>query len=280
MTEKAILINSYSQLKYFKRNKFSRIYWGVEFCQNLFPSLSDTKKIINFCCCNRIEFTLITPFFTGKNIDKLRNTILLLRKQRKRYEVVVNDWGSIYLLNREFSGKFTLSLGRLLTRQQRDPFMQLFINKQKILPIKKSDGRIVVIFHEVNKKFLKAMQSSYVGTEYFFRLAKKLKIDRVELNNLVQGVNLNSISLKKTLYYPFVNISTGRFCPMDTPNQRKFRIGVCKKDCLGYYDILKPNDLGFPLFKRGNTTFYKIPLKAELIKGSADRTVFQPELPF
>ena len=103
----------------------------------------------------------------------------------------------------------------------------------------------------------------------------------MELNNLIQGVDFDGIKFKKSLYTPYVNISTTRFCPMETNYQKKFRINVCRKECQKHYDILRKKILPEGLYKKGNTLFYKHPVKqSRLREGAVDRIVFQPELLF
>ncbi|MDD5477757.1 MAG: hypothetical protein PHG87_06150, partial [Candidatus Omnitrophica bacterium] len=111
-------------------------------------------------------------------------------------------------------------------------------------------------------------------------LLTELGVQRVELNNLLQGVNLRRIRLKKSLYTPFVNISTSRFCPMETRFQKIYRINVCRRECQKYYDLLRKKAVPKVIYKRGNTTFYKNPLSSAVLKNcGVDRIVFQPELP-
>ncbi|MFH1355329.1 MAG: hypothetical protein ABIH19_04180, partial [Candidatus Omnitrophota bacterium] len=281
--EKAIHITSLRNLKYFKEGAFQRIYWGQEFCQNLFPTLSDTDKIIEFSKKKGLGFTLVTPFVTEQGLAKVIKILKWLkRKHVIKAEIVINDWGVLEFIHSELKGIFGLSLGRLLVRQERDPSMKIIIEKQKPFGLKSKDGKIKVFMHRVpSREYCKGIKGSYINSVSVQHFLSDYGIKRVELNNVIQGMEIQSVKLEKTVYTPFVNISTTRFCPMKTKLQKIFRIGFCRKECQRYYEVLRNQLIPKFIYKRGNTTFYKNSLKPSLLnKSGIDRIVFQPELPF
>ncbi len=280
--EKAIHITKLDNLKYFKEREYQRIYWGVEFCQNLIPNLKDTEKILRFTRENNLGFTLVTPFVTERGLKRLAELFLWLKRRKTACEIVVNDWGVLEYLYNDFGRYFELTLGRLLTRQQRDPAMKRVLEKQLPFPIKGKDGKIRIIVHQPPKQqYQKAMKASYINSLLFQDFLSKFGIKRVELNNLIQGLDLEGIKFKKSLYTPYVYISISRFCPMESKFQRLYRINVCYKECQRYYDVLRKKAIPKIIYKRGNTTFYKNPVNIKKIKeDKIERIVFQPELPF
>ena len=280
--EKAIYISNLKNLKYFQKSRYQRIYWGVEFCQNLIPTLADTEKALKVIKKDRLKFTFVTPFVTEWGLKRLSEIFLWFKKRETSCEVVVNDWGILEYLHSEFKGYFELSLGRLLVRQQRDPTMKRVVEKQLPFAVKAKDGKIRIIVHKVpDKQYQAGIRASYVNSPFLAGFLSKFGIKRVELNNLIQGLNLEGIKFKKSIYTPFVNISTGRFCPMESRFQKIYRINVCRKECQRYYDILRNRAIPKMIYKRGNTTFYRNPLSSALLQEcGVDRVVFQPELPF
>lgn len=281
--ERAVHITSFKNLRYFKKKGYRRIYWGVEFCQNLIPNLADTEKILKFVNQNNLEFSLVTPFVTECGLNSLNKIFRWLKKQRlNNLEIVVNDWGVLECLHTESDGSFRISLGRLLARQQRDPAIKKVLEKQPPFAIKGKEGKINIIVHQLPaKKYQRGIKASYINSPLLQGFLSKFGIDRVELNNPVQGLNLEGIKFKKSLYTPFVNIATSRFCPMETRFQKIYRINVCRRECQRYYDILRNRAVPKVIYKRGNTTFYKNPVNIKKIENSGiDRIVFQPELPF
>ena len=280
--EKTIHITSLKNLRYFQKGRYKRIYWGVEFCQNLIPTLKDTREILRFINKNSLNFTLITPFVTEKGLKRLNEIFHWLKKQKIIPEIVVNDWGVLDCLHSEFGNYFDLALGRLLVRQQRDPAMQRVLQKQLPFAVKRKDGKISIIIHKPpQRRYQEGIKASYINSSLVQDFLAKFGVKRIELNNLIQGLNLDGLKFKKSIYTPFVNISTSRFCPMETKLQKIYRINVCKKECQKYYDILRNKAIPKIIYKRGNTTFYKNPVDIkEVLKNRLDRIVFQPEVPF
>ena len=167
-------------------------------------------------------------------------------------------------------------------RQQRDPSVGNVLKKQPPLFVKNKDGSTSVYVHALpGKRYREGMRSSYVNSWVAQDFLSCYGVERVELNNLIQGVNLKGIGFKKSLYTPSVNVSTTRFCPMETERQKMFRIDVCRKECRKYYDVLRTPDFPKAIYRRGNTLFYKNSLSPALLKTKEiDRIVFQPELSF
>ncbi len=281
--EKSGHITNLENLKYFRKDEYQRIYWGVEFCQNLIPNLADTEKILNFVKQNNLRVTLVTPFVTEQGLKRLKKIFSWLKKQNvKNLEIAVNDWGVLEYLHDGFNKYFELVLGRLLVRQQRDPAIKKVLEKQLPFAVKGKDGKINIIVHQPPaKKYRKGIKASYINSPLLQDFLSKFGIRRVELNNLIQGLNLDGIKFKKSLYTPYVNISTTRFCPMETKFQKIYRINVCRRECQRYYDILRSRAVPKIIYKRGNTTFYKNPVNIKkVVENGIDRIVFQPELPF
>jgi hypothetical protein len=279
--EKAIHITNLEKLKFFQKKRFQRVYWGAEFCQNLIPGLKSTEKIARFAEENHFEFTFVTPFVTERGLIKLKEMFYWFKKNRKMPEIVVNDWGVLECLNSEFKGYFKLSLGRLLTRQQRDPAIKTILEKQSPLAVKGKNGEIRILVHRVpDTRYQKGIKASYINTSYCAEFLSKFGVERVELNNLMQGTALEGIELKKSIYTPFVNISTSRFCPMETRFQKIYRVNVCAKECQKYYTVLRNRAIPKIIYKRGGTTFYKNPLNTKKALNTAiDRIVFQEDVP-
>ena len=278
--EKAIHITKLENFKYCNFS-YNRVYFGAEFCQNLIPSIAVLEKAFNFAQKKNYQFTLVTPFVTEKGLYRLNELFQFLRTKINNCEVVVNDWGVLGVLSSKYK-TFKLSLGRLLTRQSRDPAMAQVLKKQPPFAMIGKDGRITVVVHvPPNERYQKGIKASYVNATSVQGFLSRFNICRIELNNLMQGLNLENLRFNVSLYTPFVNISTTRFCPMESRFQKIYRINVCKRECQKYYSILRNRTFAKYVYKRGNTIFYKNPVNPRSIdKTVIDRIVFQPELPF
>jgi len=280
--EIAFHLTSIEDSRRIKSGTAGRIYWGHEFCENLIPAEEETKRVIDICRHGRLGFTFLTPFVTERGFKILKRMFVFLRREAPACEVVLNDWGVLNLLHREFKGSFILAVGRLLTHQLRDPDLEKIISRQPPLLARRENGKLAVIFHKLPAEaYMRGVRSSYLNAVFSQDLLAAFGIERVELNNLIQGVDLCGLKLKKSLYTPFVQVSTGRFCPMLSEFQKLQRIGACRKECLKSYDVLRGACGSRPLFKKGNTLFYENPVrqKDKLLR-EVDRLVVQSELPF
>ncbi|MDD5477758.1 MAG: hypothetical protein PHG87_06155, partial [Candidatus Omnitrophica bacterium] len=207
MMEKAIHITNLGNLKYFQKDKYQRLYWGIEFCQNLIPLLTDTEKVLGFAEDNNLSLSFVSPFVAECGLKRLKEIFCWFRKQKvKDLEIIVNDWGVLEYLRTEFNGTFEIALGRLLARQQRDMGIKKVLEKQPPIAVRGKDGKINIIIHKVpDQQYQDGARQSYVNSPFVQDLLTELGVQRVELNNLLQGVNLRRIRLKKSLYTPFVN---------------------------------------------------------------------------
>ena len=278
--EKAIHITNPDKFKYY-RPRYRRIYFGAEFCQNLIPSVKDVKFALTFAKKRSLHFTLMTPFVTESGLIKLERIFKFLGSHPVDCEIVVNDWGVLEVLSKRYK-RFKLSIGRLLARQNRDPAMAHVLEKQPPYGVRTKNGKIKIIAHvPPGKLYRQGIKSSFVNAPSVQRFLSCFGIKRIEFNNLVQGLNFEGLKFKVSLYTPFVNISTTRFCPMISRAQKMYRINVCAKECRNHYSRLRSKGIPCLLYKRGNTTFYRNPVKTKITEETmVDRIVFQPEIPF
>lgn len=257
MIEKAVHIPSAGFLTPDNIRGFQRIYWGPEFCQNLIPSRADTEKALLFSREHGLAFTLVTPFVTGKGMARLQRLFDLLAADRSGCEVVVNDWGVLHALLSRRQKRLQPVLGRLLTRQQREPSLGALKKPRPPLAVRRKDGTVMVIGHRVPcPGFDRAAQSSFTGATAARAFLRKRGIDRAEYNNVRQGVLVPGHGFKATLYLPYVHVSTTRYCPMLTRSQRMSRLSGCRRECAGFWDELRAPGQEQALLRLGNSIFY------------------------
>jgi len=258
--EKAIHITDANDLRHFNK-KFTRIYFGNEFCERLIPVIPEVKKIIDFCVENKLNFTFITPYVTNKGIGGLKKIFdfLLKQKMNEYFEIVFNDYGVFNILK---DSGFKLVLGRLLTKQKRGPRIITLKNK---------------IPEEAYKHFKDAPASS--KSMQNFLLGNNIK--RIELDNLVQGINLKlDKRLKASLYYPYIYTTTTRSCLIANINKREPNVYLCKKECGNLVFELSSRNMPRKILIKGNTQFIfndRIPEGLENM--GVNRLVYQPKIP-
>ncbi len=253
MIEKAIYICRRKDLK-FCTDDFERLYFGVEFCPNLIPSLDDIQRVLDFCKEKKIKFTFVTPWCTDSAIRKIEK---ILRLSPPYTEIVFNDWGLWQLVSQKFKKKnFIFCLGRLLIRHKNDPRAIIIKDKKKLNFIK---GCVLS-----NKTF----QS--------FLITRGIK--RVELNNSFQGYNFSlEPNISTSIYYPYVFLSVTTKCIF----KKRINIERCDYNCKDRYLICNIKKFNVPIITRGNTEFYRNtdkPSEKDFLGWRINRTVYMPFL--
>jgi hypothetical protein len=260
--EQAIFISKAENLKYVN-SKYTRLYFGNEFCQRLIPCLEDVRIAIDFVLGHNMQFSLVTPFVTDKGIEILRPLLGYVSRNLSSAEIVVNDWGLFRLLKNEFGGLNPV-LGRLLTKQKRGP---------RILKLKKM----------VPETMVEHFKESNIDVPSLSDFLINNGVNRIDLDNLLQGIARENPSLKASLYFPYAYVTTTRFCLAAISEQRTNflrSISNCSKECQRYAFRLSHKNMPVDLFLKGNTQFFRnesLPHNLEDL--NIDRIVYEPEIP-
>lgn len=260
--EHAIFISKIKNLSYVTE-KYSRLYFGIEFCERLIPTIEDLKGVLRFVSRKDLDFTLVTPYLTNKGISRLKSLVKFLINERPDSSIVVNDWGFLCSLKEECKDKdlhLELALGRLLTKQKRDP-------------------EILNIMHKIPQSAIEHFKMSNVDASIFTDFLIEKDIRRVELDNLLQGISRQNSKIKGSLYIPFVYLTTTRLC-LSNLGEKARVVLPCNKECESYIFKLQHRRMGVDLFLKGNTVFFENNrLPENLNELNIDRLVYQPEIP-
>jgi hypothetical protein len=263
--EQALYITRTQQLEYL-REGFTRIYFGAEFCERLIPSLDDIVQIASFAQKQALALTLMTPYVTDTGLDHLVLLFDAVREKGMPVEVVFNDWGVLDLLCKDYPD-FVPVMGRLLNKTKRGPRIMNIVDK---LP------GICRNYYE----------SSVLSVDAACDFLKQRSVYRVECDNQLQGLRLENTdqAIRKSLYIPYVFVSTTRFCLTagcdDTERTDYVGVDTCARQCRDYMFQLDNQVMRVPLLRKGNAMFYineNIP--ETLADGQFDRIVVQPEIP-
>jgi hypothetical protein len=260
--EKAILINHREQLKSIT-SETERIYFGQEFCERLLPSVSELQHLLNFARESHLKFTLVTPYVSEQGLSRVKDLLAVLASQAHPAEVSVNDWGVLYYI-KEQGYSFPLNLGRLLVKQKRGP---------QILSVK---GKVPDAMWD-------HFQRAAVDLPITLEFLKSFNIQRVEFDNLLQGLKREGEVLPASLHYPYAYITTTRICLTNSCEERKAHmrdIFPCKFECRKYSFNLTHSSMPVKLLLKGNSIFfYKEQLPEDLQTLNIDRLVQETELP-
>jgi hypothetical protein len=260
--ERAIFVTKPENLKY-ANDPYDRVYFGNEFCQRLIPSVEDLKAVKEFVFKNKMGFTLVTPYVTDEGIKNLRPVIEYALLNFSETEFVVNDWGVLKLITKEY-GSSNINLGRLLTKQKRGP-------------------RILNLKDKVPFETMRHFQEDNVSTSLFAGFLTRQGVKRLEFDNLLQGMNRPCPVIKASLYFPFAYVTTSRFCPLSSCEKtRPVLRGMpdCGKECRKYVFRLRHGTMPAELLLKGNTQFFKNDSMPDNLKElNIDRIVYEPEIP-
>lgn len=236
------------------------LYFGNEFCQRLIPSAKELERALE--AAEGKGFTFVTPYATDEGLERLQPALEFLAEAREDSEVVVNDWGVLALVRREFPA-FVPVLGRLLTKQKRGP-------------------RIMMVTQNVPESMVDHFRQSNIDVPVIQDFLRSQGIARVELDNLLQGVVRHS-SLAASLYYPYAYISTTRLCLTSCCDRRTTslrEITSCGKECHKFTFKLSHAGMPVTVLLKGNAQFFRNDkLPDNLAELGVDRLVYEPEIP-
>jgi len=291
MMEQAVSISKTADLKYVNE-KYSRLYFGNEFCEKLIPSVTDLRNTLGFVMNKRLDFSFVTPYVTNIGLNKLKILFELLEDKKADCEIIVNDWGVLNLVNRKYSS-LTPVLGRLLTKQKRGPsLIRLLKREPNPRPRVFKDSVNPKIKYVVFQKklpleldpYYKGANTSSVPIIHDFLLSQR--IQRIELDNTAQGLflELPKDKICASIYLPYIYITTAFFCPTAGCDKKRLSFlkrKPCDKECQRYIFTLRHKAMPKVIFLKGNTQFYKNPLLSikKLQKSGVDRIVYEPQIP-
>lgn len=266
--------------QHFDTVRFARVYVGNEFCENLIPSLSRVTGFQSFCAREGLGLSLLTPYVTDAGIEKLKPLLEGLATAGEGVEVVVNDWGVLRLVHREYPVLKPV-LGRLMHRVLRDPRIA---------------GVFAMIVPGEVKRALREVTSLTVPT--FARILRQYGVSMVECDALLQGIDFppddGQRAIGVSVHVPYGFTTTGRSCLIGSwrlPRREKFAPGHrCSLECQELLAVATyRKDFGEARVERdfyqlGNTIFYAhdgdllSSVLAAALRGEIQRVVFQPYL--
>jgi len=136
------------------------------------------------------------------------------------------------------------------------------------------------------EKSLAYFRGSSIEVSAFHNFLLKNGINRVELDNLLQGIglNLSKLGFSASLYIPYGYITTTRNClAIDCDiHGKEDVVGIfpCKKECQRYTFYLKSEAMPIALIRKGNTVFFKNEAIPKNLDGiGVDRIVYEPNIP-
>ncbi|MEW6101898.1 MAG: hypothetical protein AB1481_06360 [Candidatus Omnitrophota bacterium] len=260
--EKVLCVSSLRGLSRWK-SSYARLYFGAEFCQRLIPKKDELKKALEFCKKRKINFSLMTPFVTDEGMAKLKPLFKLLDKYQLENEIIVNDLGVAFFLSKNFS-HIPLCWGRLLNKQKRDPRI----------------AGVLSLLPKAARHYFRVPVGESIFTTDF---KNKFNIKRIELDNLIQGIERQYARIPASLYYPYVYVTTTRYCLVGLAfHEKGFKRKVtfkCYRECQKYSFCLENQKMPAKIYLKGNTQFVYNPyIPQGLRRLNINRIVYEQDL--
>lgn len=242
--------------KQFAANEpIKRLYYGSEFCERLIPDKQSLSRVMTEVQQTDLDFTLMTPLVSDKG---LRRLMRILTELPDASEVVVNDWGVMRLLCRDFPSLVPV-VGRQLYKMIKDPRLPS-AQWTKLYP------------HDIQ-------------SGPFQHLLEKFGVSRLEMDvpPFANRDDFQSQGRALSVHLPFGYSVKGRMCKIGAVNldsERKFGPGHgCQKECLKYSGKTtrdpSQGEQDLDTFQQGNTLFYRhsSEMLATVLEAAAQRRI-------
>lgn len=240
---------------------FERIYIGDEFCERRLPSILTLENIYNRYSERNLQLTLATPYLTNEGIEKLTQILdFIIAENINMKEIVINDWGALQLL-KSYNNRFQIILGRILvSRYLKEE------HSQKMAQRYSQNGE--------NTKFY------YLFPDSFLDFIKIQNISRLEFNSYyhlaMTQKQLLEYGFKTHIYFPFVYLTTSRYCNCTNGYNSYFRNAIenCDEECQEYVAVMTNRRFPGGIFTKGNAYFIKEKENTEDFNLEVDRVVY------
>ena len=199
-----------------------RIYFGHETCEHLLPSNSQALDFVERALdLPKTKISLVTPFLSQQGLRNTQALIDCLLVRLEDLEVVCSDWGLVYHLGTHRLA--TPVLGRVLAAQATDPRIHRIYNHGRSATadrkIRHTDGPSCVLNPHLPPIALQNhYRSVWMDKPEAIDFLSQYNINRCELNNVAQGVELFLPGLRYTLHVSEILVAVMRRCPGKNEN--------------------------------------------------------------
>ena len=192
-----------------KGDEIGRLYFGQEFCEHLIPSPDEVEQAYFFARQLEWEFTYVTGYVTDAGLEKIRKNLSRLAGHGHSGEVVVNDWGVLRLLRREFPAMQPV-LWRLQTKQTR---LARFSSPRTPPPVYMAG--IEASEESIRRNQIAAYRDISLANPSFRAFLREEGVVGADLDMTPTGVTGPEGGWGLTLgfYFPWGYVASGRNCP-------------------------------------------------------------------
>lgn len=218
-------------------DNYNRIYFGEEFCENRMQSVEEFKKAQDIVKKKNKNITFVFPFFTDEGMKRLDEIFEVIDVNDSGFEVVANDWGTLYHLRKKYPD-INIITGRLLNKMKRDP-------------------RIKTAEKFMEKETYDIFKSSNLLTKSSLKLLSLNKVKSIEFDCPMQGINLKKSEFSYHVHFPLGYITTARYCISNPAVYNSGRTYKCTAKLCEKITLKEENDtFSARVYQKGNTVFY------------------------
>jgi hypothetical protein len=239
----------------------SRVYFGNETCARRLPERREIIEAYSLCLSSGKKMSLVLPYAGERDMPSIISAIEAFSAVNPGGEVIVNDFGIINLIG-EKNIPVKMVLGRLISRQKRDPRFAIFPHTSNIAE--------------------EELSLSSFSVPSFSKFFLGLGVSRAGFSALPQGTDVSDVSgFEFDVYWPWVYVTSGRSCQLlgaRDPKKGKYPLeGLCGKECLSF--AMEPENEGdFYAIQKGNTVWMEV-LKPGKLSGDFTRLIYEPVAP-
>lgn len=218
--------------------KNATVYLGDEFCIHKQPSFADFAAVRKLTGKTPV---LLSTLLTEPALENYARLLSECAKKAPGAEVVVNDIGLLHFIDKNYRGRFRITLGRLMT--------YFFDPKDRRVLGSKTDSAWM------EGRELKAWEARRNDTPiaYIRGFLKRYAVERVETDSeQIFRKYAGNTDVKISFHYPLRLMAVTRLCP--------FMGGIatkCKAPCGNRLLGLKTKHLDYEVFCKGNAYFMK-----------------------
>jgi len=239
--------------------KIRRIYYGAEACELFLPNVPRIKRFAELCSTAGRTMTLVMPLLSDRALPIVREVINYANAVKVIDEIVINDYGTLNLLREQLYG-CKIICGRLLARQYCDPkliYLSMPPESRRIIKVTNASGQNEFMLIETAPPHLvDTIKSIPVCGSATIKHLHEYGIDRVEINNTIQGIRIpRAIDVNISLHYPFVLSSIARRC--SCRKQPLEFAGPCPLTCMDFHANFTHSLIPLKLLKKGCSIHYK-----------------------
>jgi len=226
---------------------FDIVYVGDEFCQRCLPDEHVLREVLSWAKGKDLKVVLVSPILTNKGMSYFKKLLSIVCSDNQSAEIVVNDWGALSMVKRDFSS-LAITMGRALSAKFFPPGP--FLNTEEGL----SSG----LKWEI-PDFLSSAQE--YCSDSVINILRAHNIMRIELNAAYQAKALEAVfkekNIKAHLYVPYTFVCRAKLCNCINEFKGYYRLSVesCDKECQRIIGVLNNSDHTKEIIIKGNAYF-------------------------